>query len=199
MTYQEMVDALAAMDEQERRRAIQEHWQAVFSDGFIAFVQGQLEAGRQMAQSSAGFGQVFAELDPSFVAVLKEQASAQLARLTEIWHSLAAVYEKLQTESERQGNPQGMVAHGKHRAMPRGISVAPAVGCFRCGSQAVGQGLCSGCLATQQDWEQQDSEYERQLYDRQQQEIEHHRLQNDQLYYDNQQDFNTHTTYHTEY
>jgi hypothetical protein len=195
MTYQEMVDALVNMNQQERQSAIQDHWQVVLSDGFVAFVQGQIEAGRKMAMSESGFAEVFAALDPSFVEVLKQQAAKDLSRLVEVWDSMVFVYEKLQKQSERQGNTQGMVAHGKHRSMPRGVSVNTAVRCYRCGSDAVGHGLCSGCLATQQDWEQQDLEYDQLRYDRQMDDIQYQRLQDDQIYYNNQQDYNSYTDY----
>lgn len=198
MTYQEMVDTMAAMNEDERRNAIRSHWQAIFSDGFIGFVQGQLEAGRKMVFSDPDFKKVFSGMDPALVAGLKRQALVQVARLAEVWDSMAAVYEELQKKSETQGNPQGMVAHGRHKAMPRGRSIGGAAHCYRCGSPAVSEGLCSGCLQTQQDWEQEDIEYDRQLYERQQQEIEYQRLQDEQLYQDNQQDFNTYTDYYTE-
>jgi hypothetical protein len=190
-----MVDTLAAMNEQERQRALQTHWQAAFSDGFIAYVQGQLEAGRKVAASDPSYADFFAELDPSLVAVLKEGALTQVARLVAVWDSMVAVYERLQLQSERQGNAQGMVAHGAHQVMPRGVSVTGAVQCSRCGSPAVDQGLCSGCLATQQDWDQDDLEYDRQLHERQADDLQYQRIQDDQLYYDNQHDYNSYTDY----
>lgn len=195
MTYQEMVDALGAMDERERRLALRTHWQSVFSDGFIAYVQGQMEAGREMVLPDAGYTDFFAELDPSLVEVLKQQAVKDVARLGAVWDSMVAVYERLQRESERQGNAHGMVAHGAHETMPRGGTVAGAVQCSSCGSPAVDQGLCSGCLATQQDWDQDDIEYDRQLHERQGEDLQYQRLQDDQLYHDNQQDFNSYTDY----
>ena len=106
-----------------------------------------------------------------------------------------AVYERLQLQSERQGNARGMVAHGAHQTMPRGITVAETVQCFSCGSPAVDQGLCSGCLATQQESDQDDLDYDRQLHERQGEDLQYQRLQDDQLYYDTQQDFNSYTDY----
>ena len=193
MTYQEMVHALGTMNEQERRLALQAHWQSVFSDGFIAYVQGQLEAGRKMVLPDSEYAVVFAELDPSLVEVLKQQALKDLARLTAVWDTMVAVYERLQRQSERQGNARGMVAHGAHQAMPRGVTVSETVQCSSCGSPAVAQGLCSGCLATQQEWDQDDLDYDRQLHKRQGEDLQYQRLQDDQLYYDTQQDFNSYT------
>jgi len=195
VTYQQMVDALASMEERERRAAMQKHWQAVFSDGFIAFVQGQIEAGRKMALSGGGLAEVFAGLDPSVIAGLKRQSLREVARLVGVWDSMVAVYEKLQTQSEQQGNASGMVAHGRHRVMPRGVAVTGAVQCYRCGSAATDRGLCAGCLATQQDWDRQDEEYDREMHERQTADLENRRLQDDELYYQNQQDYNTYTDY----
>jgi len=69
------------------------------------------------------------------------------------------------------------------------------VQCSRCGSPAVEQGLCSGCLATQQDWDQDDLEYDRQLHERQADDLQYQRIQDDQLYYENQHDYNSYTDY----
>lgn len=195
MTYQEMINALGAMEEQERRLALQTHWQSVFSDGFIAYVQGQMEAGRKMLLPDSEYAAFFAKLDPSLVEVLKHQALNDVARLSAVWDTMVAVYERLQLQSERQGNAHGMVAHGAHQTMPRGVTVSETVQCSSCGSPAVDQGLCSGCLATQQDWDQDDLEYDRQLHERQVDDRQYQQLQDDQLYYDNQQDFNSYTDY----
>ena len=199
MTYQEMVDILAGMDEKERQITIQKHWQVVFSDGFVAFVQGQVESGKKMTQPHSGLEAVFAGLKSSIGDILKEQMRKDLANLLNVWDSMAICYRIMQKQSEKQGNSKGMVAHGKHTAMPRGVSVPEAVRCYRCGSTAATQGLCSGCLATQQDWEQDDLDYDRQHYERQQDDLEYQRIQDDQIYNSNQYDYNTYTDYYTEY
>ncbi|MEN8206776.1 MAG: hypothetical protein ABFS24_12305 [Pseudomonadota bacterium] len=113
----------------------------------------------------------------------------------EEWSSMKVVYAQLQRRSERQGNQQGMVAHGRHMSMPRGVSVGNAAACYRCGSPADSQGLCGGCMAMQQDWEQDDIDSERQQYEQQRADNEYTRQQDDQMYQDNQQDFNTYTDY----
>jgi hypothetical protein len=199
MTYQEMVDTLSGLSEEDRRVVIQNHWQAVLSDGFIAFVQGQIEAGRAMVFRDPDLAEAFAELDPSIAVVLKRQALSDVARLVEVWDSMAAVYVKLQKQSERQGNAKGMVAHGRHDAMPRGVTVTGAVQCYRCGSPAVRLGLCNACVVTQQDWEQEDLDYDRQRYERAADDQQYRRLQDDQIFYDNQRDFNTYPTYPSEH
>jgi hypothetical protein len=189
-TYQEMLDALAGMDEQRRRLAIQTHWQAIFSDGFIAFVQGQIEVGRKMILSGPESAPLFAILEPAMVTALKQQMLRQFGLLVEVWDSMVAVYEMLQRRSEGQGNAQGMVAHGRHRTMPRGIGVTEATRCYRCGSPAASRGLCDGCLATERDWERDELDHERQRID-----LEYQRLQDDRIYSDNQRDFNSYTDY----
>jgi hypothetical protein len=196
MTYQEMVDVLSGMNEKERQNTIQNYWQAVFSDGFVAFVQGQIEAGRKMTQPNSSLKKILT--GPIGDAVM-EQTRKNLTNLLSVWNSMAVCYEVLQKRCEKQGNAKGMVAHGKHTAMPRGVSIPEASRCYRCGSTAVGQGLCSGCLATQQDWEQDDLDYDRQLYERRQDDLDYQRIQDDQIYYDNQYDYNTYTDYYTEY
>lgn len=198
MTYQQMADELVNMDEQQRRLALQNHWEIIFSDSFIAYMQGQLEEGRKIADGGAGIEQVYAGLTPELAEILRNHVAQHLTQLLRVWHSMAVVYEKLQKQSESQGNSQGMVSHGKHRVMPRGVSVTNALHCYRCGSQAVDQGLCSGCLSTQQNWDQENLEYDRQLYDQQQQHSEYQRIQDDQIYNQQQQDFNAYTNYYND-
>ena len=194
MTYQDMVDILAAMDEKERQTTIKKHWQAVFSDGFVAFVQGQIEAGRKMIQANS-------KLKPVLTGIIgdaiKEQMRQNLEALLNVWNSMAICYQIMQKQSERQGNSKGMVAHGRHTAMPRGVSVPEAARCYRCGSASAGQGLCSGCLATQQDWEQDDLDHDRLVYERRQADLDYQRIQDDQIYNSNQYDYNTYTDYYS--
>jgi hypothetical protein len=194
MTYQEMVDALAGMDEKKRQAIIKKHWQVVLSDGFVAFVQGQIEAGRKMAQPDSNLKTVLTGLIGDAV---REQMRKNLENLLNVWNSMATCYQTMQRQSERQGNSKGMVAHGKHTAMPRGVSVSKAARCYRCGSTAVDQGLCNGCLATQQDWERDDLDYDRQHYQRQQDDLDYQRIQDDQIYNSNQYDYNTYTDYNS--
>jgi hypothetical protein len=191
ITYQEMVDMLVSMNEKERCEIIRRYWQVVFSDGFVAFVQGQVEAGKQQV-SYKGFDKVFGA-DSLMVAALRDSANSYLTQLLSVWNSMNFMYTKLQAESARQGNVSGMVSHGSHTTMPRGVSVPQASHCSRCGSPVASQGLCSGCRATQQDWEQDDLEYERLREDR-----EYVQQQEEQIYYEQQQDFNTFTDYYND-
>lgn len=194
MTYQDMVDILAGMDEKERQTTIKKHWQAVFSDGFVAFVQGQIEAGRKMIQTNSKLKPVLTGLIGD---AIKEQMRKNLDNLLNVWNSMAICYQIMQKQSEKQGNSKGMVAHGKHTAMPRGVAVPEAARCYRCGSKSAGQGLCSGCLATKQDWEQEDLDHDRQVYERHQADRDYQRIQDDQIYNSNQHDYNTYTDYYS--
>jgi hypothetical protein len=197
MTYQEMLDALVGMDEAERRQALRAHWQAAFSDGFVAYVQGQREAAQRMTTPGAGLSGVFDSLDGPLGNAVRQQASQYVRQLSAVWESMRWVYAALQRASERQGNAQGMVAHGRHRAMPHGVAVPTASGCFRCGAPASGGGLCADCLSTQQDWEQTELEDDWHRYDQQQADLNDQRLRDDQRYYDNQADFNDHSSGYT--
>ena len=194
MTYQVMVDILAGMDEKERRTTIKKHWQAVFSDGFVAFVQGQIEAGRKMIQTNSKLKPVLTGLIGD---AIKEQMRKNLDNLLNVWNSMAICYQIMQKQSEKQGNAKGMVAHGEHTAMPRGVSVPEAVRCYRCGSASVGQGLCSGCLASQQDWEQDNLDHDRQVYERHQTDLDYQRIRDEHIYNSNQYDYNTYTDYYS--
>src|SRR5690606_21039356 len=104
MTYQEMLDALLGMDEAERREALSAHWQAAFSDGFVAYVQGQHEAAQQMTVPGAHLGGVLVGLDGPLADALQQEASQYTARLAAVWESMRTVYAALQRASERQGN-----------------------------------------------------------------------------------------------
>ena len=44
MTYQDMLISVLILPEGERRRLMREHWRDAFSDGFIAYVQSQIDA-----------------------------------------------------------------------------------------------------------------------------------------------------------
>jgi len=199
MNYQEMVDALISMNEQQRRVALKAHWEIVFSDSFIAYVQGQLEEGRKLVSAGSDIEKIFAVVNPELVDVLRTYGAQHLNNLHQVWACMSVVYQDLQLHSERQGETGGMASHGNHRVMPRGKSVSSAIHCYRCGSQAVGQGLCGGCLSTQQSWEQDALEYDNRLLEHQQQHLDYQRLQDGQVYNSQQQDFNTYTNYYNDY
>jgi len=192
MKYEEMLEAAVSMDEAERREAFMEHWQAIFSDGFVAYVQGQVEAGKQMAHSESSLAGLLGD-------AVKQLVIQRAQQLTAVWESMRSVYAEVQRASEQQGKSGGMVEHSQHRAMPTGIDVSTAVSCYRCGARVSSQGLCSGCIDTQQDWQQDDLDYDRQLQDQQLDHLDHQRLQSDQQYYDNQADYNTYTDYGSSY
>jgi hypothetical protein len=195
MNYQEMLDYLADQVEVQRNAIITEHWQTVLSDGFVAFVQGQIESARSMTVPGGLFEQIFEGQTDEIKEVMREQMVKSLARHTSVWDSMASVYQRLQKYSEQQGSTGGMVDHGSHDRMPRGVQVGPAAHCYRCGSSAVNGGLCSGCQATEQDWREDDLEYGRQLQRQQRDDLDNQRLQDDYIYQANQPDFNSYGDY----
>jgi hypothetical protein len=196
MTYQEMLDQLAAMEEQRRQATIAEHWQAVLGDGFVAFVQGQIEAARNWITPSTGyFENVFEGQSEELKRLMMQQLLKRMAAYVSVWDSMQLVYRRLQQHSERQGPAGGMVDHGRHDRMPRGVHVAPAARCYRCGSPAEAGGLCGGCRSTETDWAQADAEYDREQYRRQMDDLDYRRLQDDYLYQSTQPDFNSYDPY----
>ncbi len=191
MTYREMLEHLADQAEMQRKAIIADHWQTVLSDGFVAFVQGQIEAARSMIAQDGMFDKVFAGQRDEIKQIMKEQISKSAARYISVWDSMRIVYQQLQKHSERQGQSGGMVDHGRHARMPRGVEVGPAAHCYRCGSPAVSGGLCSGCQAGAQDWQEADLEYDRQLHRQQTEDLGYQRLQDDYIYDASQPDFNS--------
>jgi len=181
-TYQEVVEALAAMEEQERLNAILEHWQTIFSEEFIAYVQGQVQASREMIfDKPEMFDQIFGEMGPDFVTTMKQQAFREMLRVNSVWDSMTAVYEQLQQIKAEEENAQR-----SQTPVPPDVSGGNTAACYQCGAPLASEGLCSNCLAVRRQQEQDDLEYDRQLYDHQQADIEYQRLQDDQLYYNNQ-------------
>lgn len=191
MTYEEMLEAAISMNEAERRQAFKAHWQAVFSDGFVAYVQGQVEAGHQMPNIES--------LPGALGDTLNQLIRDREEQLTSVWKSMRSVYAEVQRVSEQQGNSGGMVGHSQHTVMPKGLNISQAVGCYRCGAPVTTQGLCSGCVGTEQNWQQEDLDYDRQLQEQQVDHLDHQRIQSDQQYYDNQADYNTYTDYGSSY
>lgn len=192
-----MLDALARVSERERRETIAAHWETLLSDGFIGFVQGQIEAARRFAEGGTGtLDELLAGLDPAISEAVRQRAAAQLPLLAAVWQSMTVVYQHLQRVSEQQSPHGGMVSHGSHTVMPRGLDVGGAVHCYRCGSAVADRGLCAGCLATEQDWHEKDLEHDwledqRRELDLQRDELQHRSLSDDQIYHDNQMDFST--------
>lgn len=196
MTYQEMLDHLAELEESNRQAMIAEHWQATLSDGFVAFVQGQIDAARNWIMPSSGyFEKVFEGQSQELKRVVMQELLRKIAAYVAVWDSMSLVYQRLQQHSERQGPSGGMVDHGQHNRMPRGVQVTPAAHCYRCGSPAEAGGLCSGCRATEQDWAEADAEYDRQQYQRQLDDLDYQRLQDDYIYQSSQPDFNSYDPY----
>ncbi|CAN5333110.1 hypothetical protein BH23BAC3_BH23BAC3_36070 [soil metagenome] len=109
MNYQEMVDALISMNEQQRRMALKAHWEVAFSDSFIAYVQGQLEEGRKLVNGGSDIENIIAGVNPELVDVLRSYGAQHLNNLHQVWTCMSVVYQDLQRQSERQGHTGGMV------------------------------------------------------------------------------------------
>ena len=187
MDYQQMLNDLVEMESEERRRTIVERWDTVFSDGFIGFVQGQIDAGRQTV---AGDGPLGGILEGAIGDLIRESTAVWLAQVFVVWGHMKDVYAQVTSASRDHGPTGGMAdVAGARREMPRGVSVTPAATCFRCGSEVASGGLCAGCLAEQDAAERDHVEYDRQLHDQQLDRQDYQRLQDDQTYYDTQQDF----------
>ena len=201
MTYQEMLDQLTEMTDGERAKVMAEHWQTIFSPGFIAFVQGQLEGGRQLMLDGR-LDKVLSGQDEAVAAAIKQSVVKTHAKHAALWLQMRDIYAKLQRQSERQGAQGGMVDHTPHPTMPRGVSVQSATRCYRCGSPVEANGLCGGCLATQEDWERDEEDYIRQQDEIGRNEVEatqqeQVRLDQDNYYNDMQYDYNSHTDYYS--
>jgi soluble cytochrome b562 len=187
--YQETVNLLSEMDEKQRQQELQNHWQIIFSDGFIGFVQGEMEVLRsQIAEADRIISQ--GGVEASVQNTLKRLSNLRLMYLERVWKSMVTVYQRLQKISATQGNSQGMTGNRSKAGMPRGAAVSPAASCFRCGETAVEQGLCGSCLSTRNQWEQDDLDHDQSLYDRQQDDLNYQRKRDDDLYYNNLPDFN---------
>lgn len=195
MNYQEMLDDLSKMDDSQRTTVICEHWQTILSDGFVAFVQGQIDGARNLMSPTGAFDKVFEGQNEDFKDLMRQEMHKTIARYTTVWNTMTLVYQKLQQHSEQHSASGGMVDHGRHREMPRGVNVAPASHCYRCGSPAAAGGLCKGCADTRRDWDQADAEYDRELVRRQADDLDYQRIQDDNQFYDTQPDFNSYDDY----
>ena len=190
MNYQEMLDDLVGDDDAGRTITIMAHWQDVFSDGFVGFVQGQIEAGRTALDSGGQYAKIFADAGVAFPAPIIDSARKYQQDLLAVWKRMQELYAAIQRSSEEHGNSEGMVAHGRHTTMPAGVSVQPATSCYRCGSPVEGNGLCSDCTALDQDIEHQRQQDDNLRYAREQDAVDYQRQQDDQAYSNNQPDFN---------
>ena len=200
MTYEEMVLNLAELDESTRQNTIKHHWQTVLSDGFIGYLQGQIETG-QMPQLDEFYEKMIQQgMDKDLIDAIKMSGQQRLQKCISVWNSMNICYQAMQQASQQQGSNGGMVDHGHHTSMPQGVSVNSAQNCYRCGSPVSDQGLCHGCLSTQQSWEEQDQEYDRMQHEQLRQNQEYQRMQDDQIsqdqyYSDQQYDFNSYNDY----
>ena len=193
MTYQDMLNAILLESEQQRRRLIRDHWRDAFSDGFIAYVQSQIDSAEAFIN---GEKRGLAAWLPD---IMQDAAVAgnkvYLGQLVTVWDSMKTVYAQLTEASKTEGNPTGIAATAKSNGtMPRGAAISVASNCARCGSASTG-GLCDTC-ADHDDFVEADRlDYERQQYENQLNDQEYYQQQADTYradtnYYDAQMDFN---------
>ncbi|RME84186.1 MAG: hypothetical protein D6775_06195 [Caldilineae bacterium] len=188
MNQQELLDGLASLQEADRQAFIHQHWQLFLGEEFIGFVEGQISSGQQLLQDRDLRDNIFGGLSPDAREIIEQQLAKTLNGYIDVWNSMAAVAQHLVNTAEEEGSGS---TRGS-RVQPN--SSATGARCSQCGAPAVASGLCSNCLAVQQDQEQQDLEYDRQLYDQQQDLLDYQRRQDDQSYYD-QMDYNTYNDY----
>ncbi|MFK7830166.1 MAG: hypothetical protein AB8B57_10340 [Congregibacter sp.] len=190
MTYQDMLNEILLVREATRRTLIRDHWRDAFSDGFIAYVQSQIDAteayvGGQRQGLSAWLPDA---VQDAFVAGNK----VYLGQLVTVWESMKFVYTQLATASTQEGNPTGIAAQSKaNGAMPRGVQVGLSTVCARCGAASEG-GLCSGCVDHDAFVELTQQDCENTLDDQAYYSAQADNYQADISYYDTQVDFQQH-------
>ncbi|MEM1076235.1 MAG: hypothetical protein AAF665_15430 [Pseudomonadota bacterium] len=188
MTYQEMLNAVLILPEAERRRLIQAHWRDAFSDGFIAYVQSQIDATE--AYISGEKRGLSAWLPDSVENVFVEGNKIYLGQLVTVWESMKAVYAQLSAASAAEGQPTGMAGHTTRPVMPRGTVISEAAECARCGARNPSGGLCGACTDHDAFIEEDHLAYERSLADQAYYRQQYDSYQADVRYYDSQTDFN---------
>ena len=198
MTYQDMLNAILLQSEQERRRLIRDHWRDAFSDGFIAYVQSQIDAAEAFVNGEKRG--LAAWLPDIMQDVAVAGNKLYLGQLVTVWNSMKVVYAQLAAASKAEGSPTGIAATAKSNGtMPRGTTISMATTCSRCGAASDG-GLCTGCLDHEdfveadrvefQRLEYEQQEYQTQLNDQEYFQQQAEIYQADTSYYDTQPDFN---------
>lgn len=187
MTYQEMLNSVLILPEAERRKLIKTHWRDAFSDGFIAYVQSQIDAAE--AYISGEKRGLSAWLPDAVEAVFVEGNKIYLGQLVTVWGSMKTVYAQLASASAQEGQPTGMAARAKGETMPRGQVITPASECARCGARNPSGGLCGACADTDAFIEEDRLAYDRSLQDQDYYRQQYDAYQADNTYYDTQADF----------
>ena len=193
MTYQDMLHAILLESELERRRLIRDHWRDAFSDGFIAYVQSQIDAAEAFINGEKRG--LAAWLPDVMQDIAVAGNKVYLGQLVTVWDSMKAVYAQLAEASASEGNPTGLAATASANGqMPRGETISVASHCARCGASSNG-GLCAGCQDHDAFVEADRLEYERLEYENQLNDQDYFRQQADNFqadtsYYDSQMDFN---------
>lgn len=186
MTYQEMLNAVLILPEGARRRLMREHWRDAFSDGFIAYVQSQIDATE--ANIKGEKRGLSAWLPDMVETVFVEGNKVYLGQLLTVWESMKTVYAQLSQASAEEGNATGMAAKASGAVMPRGQVIAGAADCARCGA-ATTAGICGACADHAAFVEEDHLAYERGLNDQDYYRQQYDSHQVDMSYYDGQSDF----------
>lgn len=187
MTYQDMLNEILLVGEATRRKLIRDHWRDAFSDGFIAYVQSQIDATE--AYVSGQKRGLSAWLPDAMQEVFVAGNKVYLGQLVTVWDSMKFVYAQLAAASKEEGNPTGIAAQAKaNGAMPRGVEVGISTACARCGASSNG-GLCDGCIDNDAFIERERIDYENQLDDQAYYRQQADNYQADVSYYDTQVDF----------
>ncbi|WP_300037115.1 hypothetical protein [uncultured Roseobacter sp.] len=186
MTYQEMLTSVLILPEGERRRLMRAHWRDAFSEGFIAYVQSQIDATEAYIRGEKRG--LSAWLPDMVEAVFVEGNKVYLGQLLTVWDSMKTVYAQLQTASAEEGNPTGMAEKAGPQVMPAGQVITGATDCARCGAATAG-GICGACADHDAFVEQDHLDYEQSLNDQAYYRQQYDNHQVDMSYYDGQSDF----------
>ncbi len=182
-----MLNSVLILSESERRKLIRAHWRDAFSDGFIAYVQSQIDAAE--AYISGEKRGLSAWLPDAVEAVFVEGNKIYLGQLVTVWESMKEVYAQLSAASAEEGQPTGMAAKTSGHVMPRGQVIAAAPDCARCGAPNPSGGLCGGCASHDAFIENDQLDYERSLNDQDFYRQQYDNFQADISYFDAQSDF----------
>lgn len=180
MNYSQMIAALIGMSEPQRRQAIGQNWQMVFNEGFVNYVQSQVEQiDEYVSGEQRGLSRFLPEMVQNFMVGANK---IYKTRIIAVWESMEAVYA--------QGPPTHAGVTTSTGQTEYDLSGSDSLSCYRCGSQVQANGLCGGCLDQDAFIEQDNIDYDRQLYDQQLDHQDYVQSQDHYSYYETQIDYN---------
>ncbi len=188
MNYAEMMMALVGMSENDRRNAILEHRQHVLADGFIAYMQSQIEQIDDYVEGkNRGLSGFLPQVAQDFMVEANKNYREQIAA---VWESIYAVHTQLASDNASNGGSRNHPGHSGYANTGYQETTVTASGhCSRCGSMVAVNGLCNGCLDHDAFIEQDHLEYDQRLYEQQLDRQTYQQIQDDYAYYDAQTDF----------